>query len=311
MGKYKVNDEEFAEAVKRSYSYAGVCRAIGLAAKGGNYATIKNRIAKLNLDTTHFTGQLWSKGKKLGENYFGTQTSLEDILEKGLPYASDRLKTRIINAGIKERKCECCGLTEWNGQNIPLELHHINGNHSDNHLENLQILCSNCHALTDNYRKRKTSNSEPKEKIYDDELYVQMTDEEIRIEKESLMLAKRKKILKAEAKEMLLNSPNQSIEDFPVLKTKLKDIVCPICGKTFHPRYFEQKYCSEECMHKSQQKAERPTKEEFLKIVVDFGVNFTQLGKHFGVTDNAIRKWCKFYGIPHLKKELQEYIKTK
>ena len=64
-------------------------------------------------------------------------------------------------------------------------------------------------------------------------------------------------------------------------------------------------------MHKSQQKVERPTKEEFLKIVVDFGVNFTQIGKHFGVTDNAIRKWCKFYGIPHRKKELQEYIKTK
>ena len=42
----------------------------------------------------------------------------------------------------------------WNGQTIPLELHHVNGNNKDNSLENLQLLCPNCHALTSNYRNR-------------------------------------------------------------------------------------------------------------------------------------------------------------
>ena len=52
-------------------------------------------------------------------------------------------------------KCEICGLQKWNNQKIPLELHHINGNNKDNSLNNLQLLCPNCHALTDNYRNRK------------------------------------------------------------------------------------------------------------------------------------------------------------
>ena len=53
---------------------------------------------------------------------------------------------------IKEYKCECCGNTEWNKKPIALELHHVNGIKNDLRLENLQILCPNCHAFTDNYR---------------------------------------------------------------------------------------------------------------------------------------------------------------
>ena len=53
---------------------------------------------------------------------------------------------------MKEKKCECCGNTEWLGKPIPLELHHINGINSDNRIENLEILCPNCHSFTENYR---------------------------------------------------------------------------------------------------------------------------------------------------------------
>ena len=52
----------------------------------------------------------------------------------------------------EEYKCECCNNTEWNGKPIPLELHHINGDNTDNRIENLQILCPNCHAQTEHYR---------------------------------------------------------------------------------------------------------------------------------------------------------------
>lgn len=57
----------------------------------------------------------------------------------------------MIKEGYKEYKCECCGLTEWRGKPIPLELHHKDGNHDNNKLDNLEILCPNCHAQTDNY----------------------------------------------------------------------------------------------------------------------------------------------------------------
>lgn len=52
----------------------------------------------------------------------------------------------------REWKCECCGLTEWQGKRLPLEVHHINGDRTDQRRENLQILCPNCHSITENWR---------------------------------------------------------------------------------------------------------------------------------------------------------------
>lgn len=62
-----------------------------------------------------------------------------------------KLKDRLIRDGIKEYRCEICGINEWQGKPIVLQLHHINGNHKDNKLENLQLLCPNCHSQTENY----------------------------------------------------------------------------------------------------------------------------------------------------------------
>ena len=63
-----------------------------------------------------------------------------------------KIKGKLIREGLKENKCEICGLiNEWNGKPLVLQLHHINGNHTDNRLENLQILCPNCHSQTDTY----------------------------------------------------------------------------------------------------------------------------------------------------------------
>ena len=153
--KNKKTREEIESAAAKSSSIAGVCRLLKLVPSGGNYRIIHNAIEKYKIDTSHFTGQGWNINLKF-KPFEGKK--IEEILVENSTYQSYKLKKRLIAEGIKKSVCESCGQSEWLEQPIPLELHHINGNNSNNRLENLRLLCPNCHALTDSYRgknKRK------------------------------------------------------------------------------------------------------------------------------------------------------------
>ena len=130
MSKRKWTDEQFIEAVASSLSYAEVIRKLGLKPAGSNYDTVKNKISELNLDTTHMTGQAWNQG----ERYKPIQPArpLSEILVKNSTWVnSNNLRKRLLKEGIKEHKCECCGRSEWLGNPIALELHHVNGIKND------------------------------------------------------------------------------------------------------------------------------------------------------------------------------------
>jgi len=77
--------------------------------------------------------------------------SFEEYVKNG-GVSRHLIKKKLLREGLKEHKCECCGLTEWMGQPIPLELHHENGDQTNVAIENLRLLCPNCHSFTDNYR---------------------------------------------------------------------------------------------------------------------------------------------------------------
>jgi 5-methylcytosine-specific restriction endonuclease McrA len=79
---------------------------------------------------------------------------IQDLFVAGPRRNRWHLKTRLLNSGLKERRCERCGIDQWCEAPISLELHHVNGDGHDNRLENLQLLCPNCHSQTDNWGGR-------------------------------------------------------------------------------------------------------------------------------------------------------------
>lgn len=143
MTRNKYTKEMLQPIVDGSFHWAEVCRKLGIKPFTGAQSHLKSRADVLGVDYSHFKGQGWSKGRS-----FPPRRPIEDYLAENSEIKSHSLKLRLIKEGLKSRACESCGLSQWMGQPIPLELNHINGNHFDNRLDNLEILCPNCHALT-------------------------------------------------------------------------------------------------------------------------------------------------------------------
>lgn len=81
-----------------------------------------------------------------------------------------KLKNKLFKDGIKEKICEICKNTTWLGKEIPLQVHHIDGNTKNDDINNLQILCPNCHASTDNYCGKNKKNRKKTKFVPDDVL---------------------------------------------------------------------------------------------------------------------------------------------
>lgn len=87
---------------------------------------------------------------------------LEDLLVVGRDTNRTHLKARLFGAGLKLRRCETCGIAEWLGRPLGLALHHVTGDPGDNRLDNLQILCPNCHSQTPNFGSKNKRRSDPR-----------------------------------------------------------------------------------------------------------------------------------------------------
>lgn len=203
----------------------------------------------------------------LGINYEGNkshkgyscnrkQLPIEIFLNNEKPIKSLSLKNRLIKEGIKNMKCENCGLEYWQGVQIPLELHHVDGNHFNNNLSNLKVLCPNCHALTDNYRGR----------------------------------AKRKY-------EHIVTKHDIHIRNRITSKN-----YCADCGKEISRHAKRCKSCEAKKRYNAISK--KPERDVLKNIIRHY--SFLQIGKKYGVSDNAIRKWCKSYNLPYHSSEIKK-----
>lgn len=250
MARRKWTDEQLIEAVKSSNSYSQVLIKLGLKLCGGTHANIKLNIKKLGLSTEHLTGKGWCTGEmheKFIENFIKIPT--EKILVKNSEYTSThRLKKRLFKEGLLEEKCSKCGLgNEWQGKFISLQLDHKDGDRCNNQIDNLRILCPNCHSQTESFAG---------------------------------------KCRKKNKNKLIGKSTTQK-----AIRKTIGISQCVFCNLEYEAKDKNQKYCSYECHKKSIRRVERPTKEQLKKEISES--NYVQVGKKYGVSDNAIRKWLK------------------
>lgn len=142
--------EEIQAFCNDSFSYAEVLRKMGMSG-GGSQATLKKRIEKDDINISHFRGQGWNKGNK--NPYSKEKYTLDEVFIKNSPVTQKVLRGYIERHQVIPYKCSCCGCDgNWQYGKIALEIHHKDGDKTNNEIDNLTYLCPNCHALTDTYR---------------------------------------------------------------------------------------------------------------------------------------------------------------
>jgi len=216
---YNYSPQELQRLLDESNGYCDVLKKSGLSPHGNNNRTLKKLICEYSLSTTEM-----DKNRK--ERIQRTRKiPLDEIIIDNIHpgYKSAILLKRIVKETVIPYQCNICGISEWNGKALSLQLHHIDCNHENNHISNLQILCPNCHS---------------------------QIHSEISIKRE-----KQKRMIKEEKKRLRKRNYKNLYPPPPVERNTLKTDI------------------------------------RTLPMV--------KVGKKYGVSDNAIRKWCKRYNLPY------------
>jgi hypothetical protein len=237
----KYSKENIIKLVNSSKTYVDVIRKIGLTENAGNYKTIKKYISKYNIDISHFDPYHYQKNDSTN-----TKKPLSEILTRNSTYKSDKLKGRLFSEGVKSEVCEECGIgNEWNNRKLVLQIDHIDGNPTNNELENLRILCPNCHSQTETFGGNHKNGK-------------------------------------------VLRCSNE------------------LCDNTFYrssSRIYKNNYCSIKCSHTHKSMkgdigierriVDRPPYIQLKEEIETYG--YLATGRKYGVSDNAIRKWIRYY----------------
>ena len=286
----KITYKELSDAVKSSFS---VAQAIKKCSPDINYngsTAYRKFYAKCqeyDISLNHFKGKAHAKGKSLPP-----KRNLENILSGQNKLSSSNLREILFEEGIKEKRCEKCELKEWLGEPAPLELHHKDGNNKNNIIDNLMILCANCHAIHHKYNPvfRKPTVVKTEEEFL----------EAIKTSKNTLQALRKLEIRPAAhfySKVAIIMEKHGLKFDAAPIKN-FEESRCS-CGKIISN---QSEKCSS-CYHASQKgvprperrKTVRPTK-EVLQEELEKN-SFLALGKKYGVSGNSIKNWAKDYGI--------------
>jgi hypothetical protein len=141
--------DRFAQAVADNISIGGVLSQLGCGVSGTNYRRVHNMVRDLQLDTSHWLGMGFLRGKT---HSWSRSIPLAEVLVERSRYVNMlQLKKRLVGEGLVAYACALCGIAEWQGRRLVLQLDHVNGVGDDHRLANLRLLCPNCHSQTNTY----------------------------------------------------------------------------------------------------------------------------------------------------------------
>lgn len=149
-------DDDLVAACGNQPTIADVIRSLGLRQGGGTHQLVRHHMTRLGIELAQPDPSAWMR--KPGARPGGRTMPLEVALTSPSPYFNiGKLRQRLVKAGLKRLQCERCGITEWCGEPVPFELDHIDGDRTNNLLENLRMLCPNCHAQTESWCRKRSS----------------------------------------------------------------------------------------------------------------------------------------------------------
>ena len=302
-------------------SIFSVIKTLKLAVVGSSYELIETEIKKRNLDTAQF-----EKNKKAHSGLIRTNKLPEEVFVKNSGIT--RIGKYIKRFNVKDTtKCERCGISEWMGEPITIEIHHLDGDHFNNELDNLVCLCPNCHSQMNN-TGGKSSRKNYKKNNFSMEKDCACVDCGIKIYSTSIrckdcyykFLLENKKISKKvlvklvgegkDSKEISTILFGDVNEEYVIVRDcKSYGLLNKLSQNSFLTPEQKQKKFEDWKMLNQPRFLSQYTDEEFRVILKEEIRKYPMvaLEKKYGVSTGAIRKWCKRLGLPNRKSEINSY----
>lgn len=289
MTRTTLDIDKLRQLASQADSFPSLLRLVG----GGGHRRLKRLLLENDINTSHF--------RTYG---VANRRPLSVYLANEHPISSDPLKKRLFKEGLKRRTCERCNRSEWLDEPMPLELHHVDGNHLNNTIDNLQVLCRNCHGLADNHKgagkRRKKATRVSRAKYIETILTCPNAYE---VCKTLGLTAKGRNydtiygIMAKEGLSFKTIEEKEQPRDLNGLHSVIEMIPRPMSaeGKARRRAHEPRIYGTRKEAALARRKTKWPTQEELQRLVWEKPVEM--LAVEYGVKGNAIRHWAKRLGV--------------